>query len=100
MPGSGMPATNLGHDFRVSLSDFSVLWRGEGFELAVRFLLGLFSPSGQQKKSSIKVVVASPAFEAANLRLQSASFHAPICPNPAITLSRKDWHSRLNRALM
>jgi hypothetical protein len=27
-------------------------------------------------------------------------FHAPICPKPAITLSRKDWHSYANRAVL
>ena len=28
------------------------------------------------------------------------SFHAPICPKSAITLSRKDWHSSANRAVV
>ncbi len=28
------------------------------------------------------------------------SFHAPVCPKPAITLSRKDWHSVANRAVL
>jgi hypothetical protein len=28
------------------------------------------------------------------------SFHAPICPKPAITLSRKDWHSHANGAVL
>ena len=28
------------------------------------------------------------------------SFHAPICPKPARTLSRKDWHSSANGAVV
>ena len=30
----------------------------------------------------------------------AGSFHAPIWPKPAITLSRKDWHSSANRAVL
>jgi hypothetical protein len=30
----------------------------------------------------------------------AGSFHAPIWPKPAITLSRKDWHSSANGAVL
>jgi hypothetical protein len=33
-------------------------------------------------------------------RTPRGSFHAPICAKPAITLSRKDWHSNANGAVV
>jgi hypothetical protein len=33
-------------------------------------------------------------------RAPRGSFHAPICPQPAITLSRKDWHSSVSGAVL
>jgi hypothetical protein len=38
-------------------------------------------------------ILAIPVFE-------RGSSHYPVCRKPAITLSRKDWHSAANRAVL
>src|SRR5215475_9803171 len=43
-----------------------------------------------------KAAISRPPLPAAKM----GSSHYPVCPKPAITLSRKDWHSAANRAVL
>jgi hypothetical protein len=41
-----------------------------------------------------------PCLTAAQSSAERGSFHDPVCAKPATTLSRKDWHSVANRAVL
>jgi hypothetical protein len=53
-------------------------------------------PSGFRTRR-ISLLIAATA---AHPRAEYGSFHDPVGPKPAITLSRKDWHSHANRAVV